>query len=332
MTIVRLRPAKGRARPAAAAPVEGQVRALRLQRKLAWAGAALGLVLGAIAFLPASLVAHAVGSATNDQFMLAEAEGTVWNGSALAVLTGGRGADGQDSRDASVLPSRLSWRLRPRWNGLALHLSQDCCLPRGVDLSVRRAFGAWQVAIVGPGEDADAPPEPVTQGGSVAGGAGSPDAVAMARATPIGQWPLAWLEGRGFPWSTIHPGGLLTLTTHRLSFSYRDGHWHSHGSAQLDVNKFSSSLSTLGTLGTYRVLIQADPVSEPRPGEGATRSVVWISTLDGALLIDGRGLAGPQGVRLRAEAHAAAGSESALDNLLNLIGRRNGALSVISIG
>jgi general secretion pathway protein N len=37
-------------------------------------------------------------------------------------------------------------------------------------------------------------------------------------------------------------------------------------------------------------------------------------------------------VRIRAEAHAAAGSEAALNNLLNLIGRRNGASSAISIG
>jgi general secretion pathway protein N len=59
---------------------------------------------------------------------------------------------------------------------------------------------------------------------------------------------------------------------------------------------------------------------------------VWISTLDGALLIDGRGLIGATGVRIRAEAHAAPGSEAALNNLLNLIGRRNGASSAISIG
>ena len=59
---------------------------------------------------------------------------------------------------------------------------------------------------------------------------------------------------------------------------------------------------------------------------------MWISTIDGALMIDGRGLIGANGFRLRAEAHAAPGSEAALDNLLNLIGRRNGVSSVILIG
>jgi general secretion pathway protein N len=37
-------------------------------------------------------------------------------------------------------------------------------------------------------------------------------------------------------------------------------------------------------------------------------------------------------VRFRGEAVAAPGDEPALNNLLNIIGRRNGARSVISIG
>ncbi len=329
MSVVRLRPAKGKGRPAfVPPPVEGQVRTLRLQRRLAIVGAVIGLVAGIVAFLPASLVANVVASATNDAFILAEAEGTVWNGSALPVLTGGKDSDGRASRDASVLPSRLEWKLRLHWNGLALHLAQDCCLAHGVDLGVHRRLDAWQVSVIGPGETADAAP-PATRG---AVGAGSPDAVAMTTATPIGQWPMSWLEGRGFPWSTIHPGGLMTLTTHHLSFLLKGGHWHTLGSAQLELRQVSSRLTTLDTLGTYRVLIQPDPSTELVPGEGASRAIVWISTLDGALVIDGRGLIAANGARLRAEAHAAAGSESALNNLLNLIGRRNGALSVISIG
>jgi len=100
----------------------------------------------------------------------------------------------------------------------------------------------------------------------------------------------------------------------------------------VEVRQASSRLTTLDTLGSYQVLIQPDPSTQQKPGEGATRALVWISTLDGALQIDGRGLLGPSGLRIRAEAHAAPGSEAALNNLLNLIGRRNGALSAISIG
>jgi general secretion pathway protein N len=240
------------------------------------------------------------------------------------VLTGGAG-----SHDASVLPTRLEWRLRPRWNGVTLHLTQDCCLAHGVDLSVRRRLDAWQVNVIGPDErdtPAASPTPPAPPG------MGNADAAALAGATPLGQWPMGWLEGRGFPWNTLHPGGVLTLSTHNLQFSLQDGHWRTLGSAQIEIRQASSRLTTLDSLGTYRVLIQPDPSTQIKPGEGATRSLVWISTLEGALLIDGRGLIGATGVRIRAEAHAAAGYEAALNNLLNLIGRRNGALSAISIG
>ena len=323
MSVIRLRPAKG-SRPAfSPPPVEGQVRLLRRHRRLALVGAAIGLLLGVIAALPASLLANAVASATGDQFLLAEAEGTIWSGSAITVLTGGAG-----SHDASVLPTRLEWTLRPRWNGVSLHLTQDCCLAHGMDLSLRRTLDAWQVNVIGPDERGQQ-----TAGiDKVTPGMGGADAAALAAATPLGQWPMGWLEGRGFPWNTIHPGGVLTLSTHNLSFALKGGHWSTLGSAQVEIRQASSRLTTLDSLGTYRVLIQPDPSTQIRPGDGATRDLIWISTLDGALLIDGRGLIGATGVRIRAEAHAAAGSEAALNNLLNLIGRRNGALSVISIG
>ena len=304
-------------------PEEGQVRLLRRQRRLAIVGAAVGLALGVVAFLPASLLASAVARATDGQFLLAEAEGTIWNGSAITVLTGGAG-----SHDASVLPTRLEWTLRPRLNGVSLHLTQDCCLAHGLDLSLRRTLDTWRVDVVGPDERDKPPaaPEKVMPGGNGA------DAAALAAATPVGQWPMGWLEGRGFPWSTIHPGGVLTLSTRNLQFSLKGGHWRTLGSAQVEIRQASSRLTTLDTLGTYRVLIQPDPSTQVRPGDGASRALVWISTIDGALLIDGRGLIGATGFRLRAEAHAAPGNEAALDNLLNLIGRRNGASSIISIG
>jgi general secretion pathway protein N len=327
MSVIRLRPGKAPRGFApsrfAKSPEEGRVRLLRRQRRLAVVGAAIGLVVGVIVSLPASLLANAVASATNDQFLLAEAEGTVWSGSAITVLTGGVG-----SHDASVLPTRLEWTLSPRWNGVSLHLTQDCCLAHGMDLSVRRTLDAWQVSIIGP-DERDKPQAAIEKTQAGTGGA---DSAALAAATPLGQWPMGWLEGRGFPWNTIHPGGVLTLSTHNLSFALKGGHWSTLGSAQVEIRQASSRLTTLDSLGTYRVLIQPDPSTQIRPGDGATRALVWISTLEGALLIDGRGLIGATGVRIRAEAHAAAGAEAALNNLLNLIGRRNGASSAISIG
>ena len=324
MSVIRLRPANAKPRAACVPPPrEAPSRLLQRQRQLAVVGAVVGLVVGVVASLPASLLANAVASATQDEFLLAEAQGTVWNGSALTVLTGGVG-----TRDASVLPTRLEWTLRPRWNGVSLHLTQDCCLAHGADVTLRRTLSAWRVDIVSPDERGK-PPAPAAK---VVPGAGTADAAGLASATPLGQWPLGWLEGRGFPWNTIHPGGVLTLNTHNLSFTLKDGRWTTLGSAQMEIRQASSRLTSLATLGTYRVLIQPDPATQLKPGDGATRDLVWISTVDGALMIDGRGLIGSGGIRLRAEAHAAPGSEAALNNLLNLIGRRNGALSAISIG
>jgi len=329
MSVIRLRSAKAPRGFApsrfAKSPEEGQVRALRRQRRLAMIGALVGGLVGVVAFLPASLLANAVASATNDQVLLAEAQGTVWSGSALPVLTGGVG-----TKDASVLPSRLEWTLRPRWTGVSLHLTQDCCLAHGVDLSVRRTLAAWQIDVIGPDERDK--PAPASAADRVTPGGGGVDGQALAAATPVGQWPMGWLEGRGFPWNTIHPGGVLTLSTHNLQFSLKGGHWTTLGSTQVEIRQASSRLTTLDSLGTYRILIQPDPSTQIRQGDGASRALVWISTTDGALLVDGRGLIGATGFRLRAEAHAAPGSEAALDNLLNLIGRRNGASSVISIG
>ncbi len=327
MSVIRMRPPKAPRGFApsrfAKPPEEGQVRALRRQRRFAIVGAAIGLVVGVVASLPASLLANAVASATNDQFVLAEAEGTVWSGSAITVLTGGK-----DSRDASVLPTRLEWTLRPRWNGLALHLTQDCCLAHGIDLDVRRTLDAWQVKVISP-DERNAPPV------SPADANAQPSAAvaeALAKATPAGQWPMGWLEGRGFPWNTIHPGGVLTLSTHNLSFSLKGGHWTTLGSTQLEIRQASSRLTTLDTLGSYRILIQPDKSTQIRPGDGASRALVFLSTDDGALQIKGNGLVGATGFHFRARATAAEGSEAALDNLLNLIGRRVGAESVISIG
>jgi len=319
MSIVRLRSAKGAYRPSMLPQAEeGHERVLRQHRRYALVGAVAGLAVGVLAFLPASLVASAVASATNQRLVLAEADGTIWDGSALPVLTGGPG-----SRDASVLPSRLAWRLRPRWNGLALRLAQDCCLPHGVEIGIHRKLDAWQVTVDGPG-DAPSAPAPA---------ASATVAQATAQTVPIGQFPAGWLEGSGFPFNTVHPGGLMILSSRQLAFAYQAGRWRTQGSATLELRQASSRLSTLDTLGSYLISLDADPTTEVTPGLGAERMRITLSTIEGSLVADGSGQLGPNGaLRFRGQAKAAPGTESALNNLLNLIGRRSGALSVISIG
>ena len=68
----------------------------------------LGALIGVVAFAPAAWLA-AWRPATDERLLLGDARGTVWSGSAVAVLTGGPG-----SRDASALPGRLDWTCRAR--------------------------------------------------------------------------------------------------------------------------------------------------------------------------------------------------------------------------
>jgi general secretion pathway protein N len=281
---------------ARAALPEASLREARRHRRWAALGAACGAVVGIVAFLPASLVAGAVSSATGDRVVLAEAEGTLWNGSGLAVLTGGPG-----SRDASVLPSRLEWRLRPRWNGIAVHLSQDCCMQAGLDV---RVHAGWRTTRI---EVADTPGDGV-----------------------FAQWPAGWLEGLGSLWKTVHPGGLLRLGTHHFAV-VRDGDdWHVDGEARLEIRQASARLTTLDTLGSYRLVLAG--AATPAPHVAGEPAHLTLTTLDGALILDGTGEIGARGARFRGQARAAPGSEDALNNLLNIIGRRSGATSLISIG
>ena len=93
-------------------------RAPRLRRDIPWGwavgGAFTGFLLALLAFAPARWLTDAVANFTNGQVLLADARGTVWDGSARLVLTGGAG-----SVDAAALPGRIGWQLHPTWGGVA---------------------------------------------------------------------------------------------------------------------------------------------------------------------------------------------------------------------
>jgi general secretion pathway protein N len=89
------------------------------------------------------------------------------------------------------------------------------------------------------------------------------------------------------------------------------------------LSEVGSRLSRLSPLGSYRLVLDG--------GDGDAAQV-RLSTLEGPLQMHAEGLWAASGLRLRGEARAEPGSEAALDNLLNIIGRRSGALSVLSIG
>jgi len=239
----------------------------------ALAGSALGVLVAFVAFAPAAWLANAVASATQKRLLLSDARGTIWSGSAVAVLTGGEG-----SRDATSLPGRLEWTLRPRALGLELQLQHACCLNGTVAVRIEPGFGRTSYTLIPP-------------------------------SGWVGQWPTAFLGGLGTPFNTMQLGGMLRLVSPNLRVESVQGRWIVDGRADFEVVDVSS-----------------------RDAANPGISVLSLTTQSGALKLDGSGTWGPAGVHFRGEARASATEERALSNLLNIIGRRDGARSVISIG
>jgi general secretion pathway protein N len=138
-------------------------------------------------------------------------------------------------------------------------------------------------------------------------------------------WPAAWLTALGTPWNTLQPSGLLRLSSPGFTLQMAPGGLRLQGSVVLEATDIASRLSTLPRLGSYRVVVAGT-------GAGSEAATVQLNTLDGALLLSGSGQWTGARLRLRGEARAAPGQEAALQNLLNLIGTREGARSILSIG
>ena len=207
----------------------------------------------------------------------------------MAVLTGG-----PDSRDASSLPGRLEWTLGLHGLGLELRAKHACCLNGTVALRLQPGFGRMAATLV---------PQPGW----------------------VGQWPSAWLGGLGTPWNTLQLGGAVRLVSPGVKLESVQGRWRMDGRADVEFLSVSSRLTTLDTLGSYRLNLAGDVTSAGQPQ-------LTLTTQEGALQLSGNGTWGPGGVRFRGEARSGVAEETGLSNLLNIIGRRDGARSVISIG
>jgi general secretion pathway protein N len=202
---------------------------------------------------------------------------------------------GAGSRDARSLPGRLEWSIGWRGLGTELRLAHDCCLNKTVAVQLTPGFGRLKATLA------------------------SPPGL-------IGQWPAALLGGLGTPWNTLQLGGVLRLSSPGLVVESVQNRWRLDGQAQIELDNVSSRLAALDSLGSYRLTLTGDAANP-----GTTQ--LLLETLDGALQLSGSGSFGPGGLRFRGEAGAATpADEPALSNLLNIIGRRNGARSIISIG
>ncbi|RYX91703.1 MAG: type II secretion system protein N [Comamonadaceae bacterium] len=135
------------------------------------------------------------------------------------------------------------------------------------------------------------------------------------------RWPAAVLTGLGTPWNTLQPEGNLSLSTQGLSVEWIEGRLMMAGRAQLDANQISSRLSTLKPMGSYRITLN-----------GGSTSTLQLDTLEGSLQLTGSGRWVGSKLRFDGVATAAPDREAALANLLNIIGRRSGSRSIITVG
>lgn len=147
------------------------------------------------------------------------------------------------------------------------------------------------------------------------------DGLLLAWQDSQSRWPAAMLTGLGAPWNTLRPEGALDLRLHNFSMQWQGPQLAFQGQATLDAVDISSSLSTLRPMGSYRVALEGGPATS-----------LLVTTTQGSLQLGGSGRWTGSALRFNGEATAAPGREDALSNLLNIIGRRDGARSIITLG
>jgi general secretion pathway protein N len=257
-----------------------------------WAvvGALMGLVVALVVFAPARWLAAALAQASGGQVVLASPRGTVWQGSAQLVFSGGAGSVGQ-----VALPGRIQWRLMPSVMGggegqrglLLANVLAPCCMATPLTVQAQPRWGGALVRV----------------------------------ADHLSNWPAGLLAGLGTPWNTIQAQGVLALSTQGLAIEFAQGRTTMAGRVQVDAQDMASRLSTLKPMGSYRLAMT-----------GGALNGLQLETLQGSLQLSGSGQWVGGRLRFNGEASATADRLDALSNLLNIIGRRDGARAIIKVG
>jgi len=147
------------------------------------------------------------------------------------------------------------------------------------------------------------------------------DGAQLTLADSTSLWPAQWLTGLGTPWNTVQIEGQLTLTTQGVSVQWAGGRMTLAGRLQLDADNLSSRLSTLKPMGSYRAILQ-----------GGAAPTFQLETREGRLQLSGTGQWAGSRFKFDGVASAAPEHQDALSNLLNIIGRRDGARAIIKVG
>ncbi len=202
---------------------------------------------------------------------------------------------GQGSTQSSRLPQRLGWTIGPQFSGgigLAASASAQCCGDQAWQALVQPRWGGFDMQV----------------------------------RAPAWRLPAQLLQGLGTPWNTLGLQGQLLAQSEGLSIKSRAGRFDISGKAQLDILDARSKLSTLAPIGSYRLNFQGAGAARPTPS-------VALTTLQGALALTGDGQWAANRFRFLGRAAVADPQhEAALQNILNIVGRRDGASSIITIG
>lgn len=234
-----------------------------------------------------------------------------WMGSLLSHLTGrtvqlvnaggtvwdGQGdlllSGGEGSRGQTALPQGIRWKLRPGWSqGPVLRVLLTSPCCTEQPLSIALRPGMGSTHM-------------------------RFDAFSS-------RWPAAMLVGLGTPWNTLRMDGRLLIQSPGFSLIWSDGRPRLEGLLAVEAHDLATRVSTLRPLGSYRVEVQAKGDSD--------KATLRLATLRGGLVLDGNGQWTGGRLRFRGVASAAAGQEAALANLLSIIGRRDGARTLLTFG
>ena len=202
---------------------------------------------------------------------------------------------GPGSRDASALPGRLRWDIGLSQAFAAqLRLQHPCCQDAPAVVGLHAGIGTWGLTL-------------------------------PAQPAGLGVWPAAWLAGLGTPFNTLQMSGTIRVGTSGASVEWAQGRLRMRGSVQFEFADVPSRIVAIDTLGSSRLAL-AGGAAQPDAPE------LTLQTIQGPLQLSGSGRWTGSTLRFAGEAAADAGSEATLNNLLNVIGRRSGARSVITIG
>ncbi len=257
----------------------------------------VGAIMALVLYAPARWLSQAISDATQGRVLLAEPEGSILSGSGVLVLAGGPG-----SRESRRLPHRLSWKMGPFWGGsnlaLRLRFYQPCCIKKGLVLELAKNTVEWTLAI-----KIDQSVKP-------------PD-------FKIIELPVGILAGLGMPWNGFRLEGDWWLTTNDWVFTFGKSGVRAQGTAQMGFNHVRTSLTTLESLGSYRMALD---------GHEHIKFTVQ-SDVNSALNLEGSGeWSAVSGLRVRARAAINSSHESVLGQFLNIIGPRQGNQVLISLG